>query len=52
MAKWAEAGYISEDEVTKTTTDTTNTDSGLGISWWTDIPVNAEGKQPQMTPNH
>ena len=42
MAKWAEAGYISEDEVTKTTTDTTTQTQDWGISWWTDIPVNAE----------
>ena len=42
MAKWAEAGYISEDEVTKTTTDTTTQTKDWGISWWTDIPVNAE----------
>lgn len=42
MAKWAEAGYISEDDVTKTTTDTTTQTQDWGISWWTDIPVNAE----------
>ena len=42
LAKWAEAGYISEDEVTKTTTDTTTQTQDWGISWWTDIPVNAE----------
>ena len=42
MAKWAEAGYISEDDVTKTTTDTTTQTQDWGVSWWTDIPVNAE----------
>ncbi len=42
MAKWAEAGYISEDDVTKTTTDTTTQTQDWAISWWTDIPVNAE----------
>ena len=42
MSKWAEAGYISEDDVTKTTTDTTTQTQDWGISWWTDIPVNAE----------
>lgn len=42
MAKWAEAGYISEDDVTKTTTDTTTQTQDWGISWWTDIPVNEE----------
>lgn len=42
MAKWAEAGYISEDDVTKVTTDTTTQTQDWAISWWTDIPVNAE----------
>lgn len=42
MAEWAEAGYLSEDDVTKTTTDTTTQTQDWGISWWTDIPVNAE----------
>lgn len=42
MSKWAEAGYVSEDEVTKTTTDTTTQTKDWAISWWTDIPVNEE----------
>lgn len=42
MAKWAEAGYLSEDDVTKTTTDTTTQTQDWAVSWWTDIPVNAE----------
>ena len=42
MAKWAELGYVSEDEVTKTTTDTTTQTQDWAISWWTDIPVNDE----------
>lgn len=42
MAKWAEAGYISEDDVTKTTTDTTTQTQDWAISWWTDIPINDE----------
>lgn len=42
MAQWAEAGYISEDDVTKTTTDTTTQTQDWAVSWWTDIPVNAE----------
>lgn len=42
MAKWAEAGYVSEDDVTKTTTDTTTQTQDWAVSWWTDIPVNAE----------
>ncbi len=42
MAKWAEAGYISEDDVTKTTTDTTTQTQDWAISWWTDVPNNDE----------
>ncbi len=42
MAKWADAGYISEDDATKTTTDTTTQSQDWGFSWWTDIPVNDE----------
>lgn len=42
MAKWAAAGYISEDDVTKTTTDTTTQTQDWGVTWWTDIPVNDE----------
>ena len=42
MADWAEKGYVSEDDVTKTTTDTTTQTQDWGFSWWTDIPVNAE----------
>ena len=55
MAQWAEAGYISEDDVTKTTTDTTTQTQDWGFSWWTDIPVNDEansryGQEVVMTP--
>ena len=42
MAKWAEAGYVSEDDVTKTTTDTTTQSQDWGFSWWTDVPNNDE----------
>ena len=42
MADYAAKGYISEDEVTKTTTDTTTQTQDWAISWWTDIPVNDE----------
>ena len=42
MGKWADAGYISEDDVTKTTDDTTTQTQDWGISWWTDIPNNGE----------
>ena len=55
MAEWAEKGYISEDDVTKTTTDTTTQTQDWALSWWTDIPVNAEansryGQDVEMTP--
>lgn len=42
MAKWGEAGYISEDDVTKTTAGITMQSQDWGISWWTDVPVNEE----------
>ena len=42
MADYAEAGYISEDEVNKVTTDTTTQSQDWAISWWTDLPNNAE----------
>jgi len=42
MGDWADKGYISEDDVTKTTTDTTTQTQDWAISWWTDIPVNDE----------
>ena len=42
MAEWADKGYISEDDYTKVTTDTTTQTQDWGISWWTDIPVNDE----------
>ena len=42
MGDYADKGYISEDEATKVTTDTTTQTQDWGISWWTDIPVNAE----------
>ena len=42
MCKWAEEGYISEDEVTKTTTDQTTQTQDWAVSWWTDIPNNGE----------
>ena len=42
MADWAEKGYISEDDATKTTNDQTTQTQDWAISWWTDIPVNDE----------
>ena len=55
MAKYAEAGYISDDDVTKSTTDTTTQTQDWAISWWTDIPVNDEadaryGQDVSMVP--
>ena len=42
MCKWAEEAYISEDDVTKTTDDTTTQTQDWAISWWTDLPNNGE----------
>ncbi len=42
MARWAELGYISEDEINRVTTNTTTQSQDWAISWWTDIPVNQE----------
>lgn len=42
MGKWSDLGYISEDDATKTTTDTTTQTQDWAMSWWTDIPVNDE----------
>ena len=42
MCKWAEEGYLSEDDATKTTTDTTTQTQDWGISWWTNVPNNEE----------
>ncbi|MBQ7139712.1 MAG: DUF3502 domain-containing protein, partial [Clostridia bacterium] len=42
MGDWAEKGYISEDDVTKVTTDTTTQTQDWAISWWTDLPNNVE----------
>ncbi len=42
MGDWAQKGYLSEDDLTKTTTDTTIQTADWGISWWTDVPNNDE----------
>ena len=42
MGSWAEKGYLSEDDATKVTTDTTTQSKDWAISWWTDLPVNDE----------
>ena len=55
MGKWGEMGLIHEDDWTKVTTDTTTQSKDWAVSWWTDIPVNAEanaryGQEVVMTP--
>ena len=55
MGKWGEMGLIHEDDWTKVTTDTTTQSQDWAMSWWTDIPVNAEansryGQEVVMTP--
>lgn len=55
MAQWADKGYLSEDDATKTTTDTTTQTQDWGISWWTDVPNNLEansryGQDVEMVP--
>lgn len=42
MGEWADKGYISEDDYTKVTTDTTTQTQDWGFSWWTDVPNNEE----------
>lgn len=42
MADWAEKGYLHEDDLTKTTTDTTMMTQDWGVTWWTNIPNNDE----------
>lgn len=42
MADWAAKGYLSEDDLTKTTGDSTTQGTDWGITWWTDVPNNAE----------
>ena len=42
MAQWAEKGYLHEDDLTKSTTDTTIQTDDWGISWWTNVPNNEE----------
>ena len=42
MGRWGELGIINEEDWTKVTTDTTTQTQDWAVSWWTDIPVNAE----------
>ena len=38
MCEWAEKGYISEDEVTKVTSDSEAQTQNWGVNWWTCVP--------------
>lgn len=38
MSEWSEKGYISEDEVTKTTASNEAQSENWGINWWTCVP--------------
>lgn len=38
MCEWAEKGYISEDEVTKVTSDSEAQNNTWGFNWWTCVP--------------
>ena len=42
MADWAEKGYLSDDDATKNTNDTTTQTQDWAVSYWTDVPNNAE----------
>jgi putative aldouronate transport system substrate-binding protein len=42
MADWAEKGYISQDDINNTTSETVTQSKDWAVTWWTDIPVNDE----------
>lgn len=42
MGRWGELGIINEEDWTKVTTDTTTQTQDWAVSWWTDLPNNAE----------
>ena len=42
MCEWAEKGYVSEDEVIKVTDATTTQTKDWAVSFWVDVPNNAE----------
>jgi putative aldouronate transport system substrate-binding protein len=42
MGDWAVKGYVSEDDITKTTADTTTQTQDWGVALWTDVPNNDE----------
>ncbi|MBO4325557.1 MAG: ABC transporter substrate-binding protein [Lachnospiraceae bacterium] len=50
MGKWAEAGYINESEATKTTDENMTKSQNWAVSWWTDVPVNAEASSRYEQP--
>ena len=50
MCEWAEKGYISEDEVTKVTSDSEAQTQNWGVNWWTCVPgdeANSENRDLQ-----
>lgn len=50
MCEWGEKGYISEDEVTKTTSDSETQTQNWGVNWWTCVPgdeSNSESRDGQ-----
>lgn len=42
MGEWGQKGYVHADDAQKATTDTTTQGQDWGLTWWTDVPVNAE----------
>lgn len=55
MGKWGEMGLLHEDDLTKVTTDTTTQSKDWALSYWTDLPDNAEanaryGQEVVMVP--
>ena len=45
MCEWAEKGYMSEDDVTKTTSDTVAQTKDWGWGWWTCVPNDKENSE-------
>jgi putative aldouronate transport system substrate-binding protein len=55
MGRWGELGLLHEDDLTKVTTDTTTQSQDWAMSYWTDLPDNAEansryGQEVVMVP--
>ncbi len=55
MGRWGELGLLHEDDLTKVTTDTTTQSKDWAMSYWTDLPDNAEansryGQEVVMVP--